>query len=117
MARHGFFSFLLGFSIVLAAPAEGQAPAWLGDVEPLITAREREVFLRLANQADREAFIQRFWQARDPYPETARNEVRERWEARLAEARRRWPDPRDERARVLLVNGEPGSRVETRCEG
>ena len=45
MARHGFFSFL-GFSIVLglfAVPARGQAPAWLDDVEPLITAREREV--------------------------------------------------------------------------
>jgi VWFA-related protein len=117
MARHVFFPFLLGFSIVLAASARGQAPAWLDDVDPLITAREREVFLRLTSEGDRQAFIERFWQVRDPYPETARNEARERWEARLTEARRHWPDPRDERARILLVNGEPGSRVETRCDG
>ncbi len=117
MVRHGFFSFLLVVSIFLAAPAQGQAPVWLDEVDPLITAREREMFLRLTSEADREAFIQRFWQARDPYPETARNEARERWEERLAEARRRWPDPRDERARILLTSGEPGSVVETRCEG
>jgi len=120
MARHGFFSFLFAFSLVLAflaTPAQGQAAAWLDDVDPLITAREREVFLRLTTDADRQAFIQRFWQARDPYPETVRNEARERWEARLAEARRRWSDGRDERFRILLVNGEPGFVIEAQCAG
>lgn len=120
MARHGFFSLLFGLSIVLdllAAPARGQAPAWLDDVDPLITQREREVFLRLTSEEDRQAFIQRFWQARDPYPETDRNEARERWETRLAEVRQHWPDLRDERARVLLVSGDPSSVIELRCDG
>lgn len=121
MARYGFFSFLLSLSIILnlsSSPAlQGQTTSWLDDVDPLITPREREVFLRLTNEGDRQAFIQRFWQARDPYPETVRNEARERWEERLAEARRRWPDGRDERVRILLVNGEPGSVIEAQCAG
>jgi Ca-activated chloride channel homolog len=101
-----------------AMPVRAQNPAiWLDDVDPLITPREREVFLGLNNEGDRQAFIQRFWQARDLYPETARNEMRERWETRLQEVRRRWGDPRDDRARVYLVSGDPSSSFETRCAG
>ncbi|HEV8579288.1 MAG TPA: VWA domain-containing protein [Thermoanaerobaculia bacterium] len=89
----------------------------MDEVDSLITPREREVYLGLTDDADRQAFIQRFWQARDPYPETVRNEARERWEQRLQEARRRWRDPGDDRARVFLVNGEPSSSFQTRCAG
>lgn len=96
------------------APA---ATAWLDGVDLLITPREREVFLGLRSPADREAFIERFWQVRDPFPETARNEARERWEGRLAEARRRWRDLRDDRARVYLLGGEPSESFTARCGG
>ncbi|HEX9943918.1 MAG TPA: VWA domain-containing protein, partial [Thermoanaerobaculia bacterium] len=104
---------------LLALPLRAQegTQGWLDEVGSLITPREREVFLGLADEADRQAFIQRFWQVRDPYPETDRNEARERWEARLHDARRRWSDPRDDRARVFLVSGEPSSTFETRCAG
>src|SRR5205823_6305173 len=101
----------LGCSL-LAAPAalraqDAQSQSWLDDVDPLITPREREVYLSLKTPADREAFVQRFWQMRDPYLETPRNEARERWEERLKEAKERWSDPKDDRRRVFLLNGEP----------
>jgi Ca-activated chloride channel family protein len=101
------------------SPAQAAAPSgsWLEDVDLLITPRERQVFLGLQAPADREAFIQRFWQVRDPYPETPRNEARERWEERLPEARRRWHDLKDDRARVFLLNGEPAAAFESRCAG
>jgi len=104
---------------VLAPPAnsQGSIQSWLDEASPLITPREREVFLGLANEADRQSFIQRFWQVRDPYPETPRNEARERWQERLQEARRRWSDPQDDRARVFLVSGEPSSVFQTGCAG
>ncbi|MEO6191440.1 MAG: VWA domain-containing protein [Thermoanaerobaculia bacterium] len=120
-------SFLfLGFNLltvpgVLQAAVradDAQVRSWLREVDLLITPREREVFQGLRSQADREAFIQRFWQVRDPYPETPRNEARERWEERLAEVRSRWGgDLQDDRARVFLINGEPGETFETRCAG
>ena len=86
MARRAFFASLFGLLVFTGflspSTSRGQAPAWFDGVAPLITAREREAFLRLANDADRQAFIQRFWEVRDPYPETPRNEAKERWEAR-----------------------------------
>ena len=119
-------SFLsLGFTLLTAPGAlraalpedHARVLSWLQEVDLLITPREREVFQGLKTPADREAFIQRFWQVRDPYPETPRNEARERWEERLAEARTRWSDLQDDRARVFLVNGEPSEVFETRCAG
>ncbi len=116
------FLFVVGVLFVpsfLAPPGHAQdgTQAWLDEVETLIAPREREVFLGLADEGDRQAFIQRFWQARDPYPETSRNEARERWEERFREARRRWSELRDDRARVFLVSGEPSSTFQTRCAG
>jgi Ca-activated chloride channel family protein len=103
---------------LLPRPNHAQtSQAWLSEVDSLITPREREAFLALTSEADRRAFIQRFWQVRDPYPETSRNEARERWQERLQEARRRWSDPRDDRARIFLVSGEPSSVLQTRCAG
>jgi Ca-activated chloride channel family protein len=115
-------SFLsLGFTFLTAPGAlqadDAQVRSWLREVDLLITPREREVFQGLKSPADREAFIQRFWQVRDPYPETSRNEERERWEERLAEARTRWSDLQDDRSRVFLLNGEPSEAFETRCAG
>ncbi len=117
-----FLSVLsLGCSLFAARAAlqaqDAQAQAWLDDVDPLITPREREVYLSLKTPADREAFVQRFWQVRDPYPETPRNEARERWEERLPDAKARWRDPKDDRRRVFLLNGEPSEVFQSRCGG
>jgi Ca-activated chloride channel homolog len=115
--------FLASFFTVLPpALAESPAPperfrAWLEDVGPLITPREREVFTGLSADADREAFIRRFWEVRDPFPDTPRNEARERWEERLADARRRWRSTGDDRARVFLLNGEPDGVIAGQCGG
>ena len=98
------------------APAE-RFRAWLADVDPLITSRERETFLSLSADGDREAFIQRFWEVRDPFPSTSRNEAKERWEERLPDAHRRWGGTGDDRARAYLLNGEPDGIVSGQCDG
>jgi VWFA-related protein len=88
---------------------------WLEEVEPLITKAEREAFLKLEKDYQREAFIERFWQVRDPYPDTARNEFRDAWEARRLEARQLFEDPSDERYRFYLLNGPPAVRQADQC--
>lgn len=88
---------------------------WLEEVTPLITAPERALFLKLNKDYQRDAFIRRFWQVRDPYPETARNELRERWDERVAFARSNFGSLADARAQILLVHGEPARRIEVRC--
>src|SRR5262245_58927518 len=56
---------------------------WLHEVDPLITQPEREAFLSLRRDYHRDAFIRRFWQVRDPFPETGRNELKENWDERV----------------------------------
>lgn len=106
------------FSLLILGPsflsAEARDP-WLDEVDPLMMPRERELFLGLAGDADRQAFIEAFWKARDLYLQTPRNEARERWEERRREARERWKDPGDERARFFLLNGDPGTSFALRC--
>lgn len=91
--------------------------SWIEKVSLLITPREKEAFLELPDDSSREAFIRKFWQARDPHPETPRNEVEEVWESRLAEAEKLWGDVRDDRAQVFLLQGAPSASFETRCGG
>src|SRR5262245_356736 len=61
--------------------------AWLDEVDAIITKEERAAFLGLEKDYQRDAFIERFWQARDPYRDTVRNEMKETWSARVDMAR------------------------------
>lgn len=104
-----------------AAPAAG-APVlpprfaeWLAEVEPLISEVEKELFLTLERDYQREAFIEEFWKVRDPYPRTVRNELKERWPLRLAEAKTKFGAIKDERVPILLVHGSPAGAFEVKC--
>jgi Ca-activated chloride channel family protein len=88
---------------------------FLEEVAPLMSARERAAFLALQRDYQREAFMKRFWQLRDPFPQTPRNELQEAWEERVAAARQRFGGLSDERARMLLLNGEPSHVLRSRC--
>ncbi len=91
--------------------------AWLEEVDSILTPEERAAFLALAKDYQRDAFIERFWQARDPYPDTVRNEMRETWTARVEQARLWFGSLKEERARLFLLNGAPAARLEGQCAG
>lgn len=88
---------------------------WLEVVALIMTDEERKLFLQLEKDYQRDAFIERFWKARDNYPDTARNEFREDFNNRAREARQYFGNTQDERTRVLLTNGFPDQRIEVRC--
>lgn len=88
---------------------------WSDDIDLLATERERDLFSGLQGESERRMFFQAFWQARDPFPQTDRNELREEWEGRLAQVRSQWRTLRDDRARAFLLRGEPTSRFEAKC--
>jgi GWxTD domain-containing protein len=50
---------------------------WLKITRYIILPEEREVFLSLASDRERDLFIQTFWKQRDPTPGTPQNEYRE----------------------------------------
>src|ERR1044072_7093505 len=83
---------------------------WLQAVAQLISEAEKKSFLDLAEDYQRDAFIDKFWRSRDPYQDTARNEFKDKWEARLDEAKSAFGRLDDDRARFLLLNGPPAAR-------
>ena len=88
---------------------------WLDEVELLISGRERGLFKTLREDYQREAFIQEFWKVRDPFPRTPRNELKERWPYRVAEAKNRFDGLEDHRSRIYMVHGRPANSFEVRC--
>jgi len=105
-------------------PAQAEAIArlpqrqqdFLDIVGPLISAKERTAFLALPKDYQRDAFIRRFWEVRDPIPKTPRNEFREAWEERAKMARERFGNLTEDRAVMLFWNGLPGNVVRGQCD-
>lgn len=103
-----------------AGAQDGMAPrhrAWLEEeVVYIIAETERRAFLRLEGEDLRDAFIEAFWERRDPNPTTAENEYREEHYERIAYAnefygrdtgRAGW---RTDRGRFHIVLGPPRTK-------
>jgi Ca-activated chloride channel family protein len=88
---------------------------WLEEVRLLIPPVERKEFLKLETDYQRDAFIRRFWEARDPYPDSARNEFREEWYARREHVEDTYGNFDEDRARILLLQGRPDGAFEFDC--
>jgi GWxTD domain-containing protein len=112
--RAWIFVSILSFPFLISN-ASAQIRGWSDDLDLLATDREKNLFSGLHGESERQMFLQQFWQARDPFPQTSRNELREEWESRLAEVQRRWRNLGDDRARVFLLRGEPSLRFESQC--
>ena len=90
---------------------------WIASVELLMIDEELAAFLELDQDYQRDAFIERFWRSRDPYPETTRNELKDNWERRLFDVLSIFGRLDEARAEMMMLNGEPAGRLEFRCSG
>jgi len=94
---------------------------WLKLVSYIILPQERDVFLRLGNDRDRDIFIESFWKQRDPTPGTPQNEFRDEHIRRFNYANSRYGrgTPREgwqtDMGRVYIILGPPNS--DERFEG
>ena len=87
---------------------------WLDeDVRWIITDEELSAFKKLTNNAERDQFIEMFWQRRDPTPDTAENEYKEEHYRRIAYANEHFaagmPGWRTDRGRIYIMYGKPDS--------
>jgi GWxTD domain-containing protein len=86
---------------------------WLTEeVVYIITPVEKEVFLELQNNRERDLFIEAFWRQRDPSIGTPENEFRDEHYRRLDHANRRFrgtgrPGWQTGRGKVYIILGEP----------
>jgi GWxTD domain-containing protein len=122
MRRSRLSCVLLLAALALPALLPGQAKAglperykkWLDEeVGYIITGHERDVFLKLQTDRERDIFVEAFWKHRDPLPETPRNEFEEEHYRRLNYANatfgRATPLPgwKTDRGRIYILLGAP----------
>jgi GWxTD domain-containing protein len=88
--------------------------AWLNEEVPyIISNAEKSAFLGLKTDADREAFIQNFWEIRNPDPNSPTNQFRDEYYRRLAYANDQFGSPgrhdgwRTARGMVYITLGPP----------
>lgn len=87
---------------------------WLNDfVTYIITDEEREIFENLPTAEQKLAFVERFWDIRDPTPGTRANEYRRQHMERWATANRRFSAGRPgwltDRGRMFIILGPPNN--------
>jgi GWxTD domain-containing protein len=86
---------------------------WLKLVTYIIKDKEKDVFLSLANDKERDAFIETFWKMRDPTPGTPENEYKNEHIKRFQEANKkfRYGSAREgwmtDRGRFYIILGPP----------
>ncbi len=91
---------------------------WLDLVDYIITPEERNIFLLLANDRDRDAFTNVFWSQRDPTRGTPENEFKDEHIKRFQYADRYYgfssplPGWKTDRGRIHILLGPPTSRNE-----
>jgi GWxTD domain-containing protein len=93
---------------------DGVYKKWLDEIVPwIITDEEMSAFKKLSNNAERDTFIEQFWQRRDPTPDTAENEYKEEHYRRIAYANEHFaagiPGWRTDRGRIYIMYGKPDS--------
>jgi GWxTD domain-containing protein len=123
MRRH--LALVLALALAAALPAAGQKTAvkdlaprfqqWLDLVAYHIQPVEKDVFLKLTNDRDRDIFVETFWKQRDPTPGTPENEYKDEIEKRFkycnefygrGTTREGW---KTDMGRIHMVLGPPAS--------
>ena len=91
---------------------KGPYKTWLNqDVAYIISDQERKAFMSLSNDEERDAFIEQFWQRRNPNPDSPENSYREEHYRRIAYANEHFaagkPGWKTDRGRIYIMWGPP----------
>ena len=91
---------------------KGPYKKWLDeDVRWIITDEEQKTFKSLANDEERDSFIEQFWQRRNPNPDSNDNEYRDEYYARIAYANEHFaagePGWMTDRGHIYIAYGKP----------
>lgn len=94
-----------------AVPLNEKHAQWLSGVEYIITEGERAGLLLRDTAEERDLYIERFWERRDPTPGTPANEFKTEHYRRIAYANERFgsaiPGWRTDRGRIYVTFGPP----------
>jgi Ca-activated chloride channel homolog len=88
---------------------------FLIDVEPIIQPPEKDAFLRLETDAQRDSFIEDFWRRRDIARGTTNHAARDEYYARMDFVRENFESAASDRGRVYLIHGPPLGTLDVNC--
>ena len=88
---------------------------FLADVEPILSMGERDTFLRLETDPQRDVFIEDFWRRRDVMAGTSNLAERDAYYARLEYVREKFEQVMSDRGRIYLIHGIPPGLVDINC--
>ncbi|MEW6368834.1 MAG: GWxTD domain-containing protein [Acidobacteriota bacterium] len=107
--RLGWLAFwgLMAAGIAAAAELPDKYKRWLDeDVRYIISGEDKQLFLSLQNDRERDVFITNFWKKLDPVPITPENEFKQEHYERLEYAREHYGLHCDQ-ARIWILLGKP----------
>lgn len=88
---------------------------FLAGVEPIIADAERDAFLRLDTEAQRDVFIEDFWRRRDLMSGTTNHAARADYMERLEYVKEHFDAIMSDRGRIYLIQGAPAALLDINC--
>ncbi|HZI66924.1 MAG TPA: VWA domain-containing protein [Thermoanaerobaculia bacterium] len=88
---------------------------WLQLVELIVTDTEREVFLQIADDYQKDRFIESFWRRRSLDSQGIRNDYQAVHTHRVELAKSQFKHLNNDRAKMLIINGPPDSVIAIDC--
>jgi GWxTD domain-containing protein len=101
-----------GTGALVPEPSSLVFSRWNDEVRYIITDQERAAWDKLGSDAEREKFIEQFWERRDPTPGTVENEYRDEHYRRIAYTNQRFSfadhaGSFSDRGRIYIMYGPP----------
>lgn len=99
----------------MSAQLEPKYREWLELVDMIITDDERQVFLQIADNYQKDKFIEAFWKRRSIDSQGLRTDFRRVYTERVELAKQQFKNLNNDRAKVLVINGPPDAIVPIDC--
>jgi Ca-activated chloride channel family protein len=88
---------------------------WLSDVSLIITSAERDTFLQVKENIERDRFIEEFWRRRSVDKDGIRTNFQELYRERVEYAKENFRTLSSDAAKIYILNGPPDGIVPIDC--
>jgi Ca-activated chloride channel homolog len=88
---------------------------WMQDVDIIMTERERDIFLQIADNIERDKFIDEFWRRRSEDRDGIRSNFKEIFRERVEYARENFKNLNSDAAKIFILNGPPDAMIPVDC--
>jgi len=100
----------------MAARLEPKYREWLEFVSLIITRDEKEVFVQISDNYQKDRFMESFWKRRSIDSQGLRTDFQRVYTERVQYAREQFKSLNSDRAKILVMNGPPDSVVAIDCD-